>query len=69
METCTKCDETGHIVDVDTPGHYESHSCICGKYNRIMKEIFKDVSLGELIAYKEMRTKQKMGLLVNIQEI
>lgn len=58
-EECKKCDETGHIVDVNTLGHYEAHSCPCGKYNRIMKEKFKDVSLGELIAYKEMREKEK----------
>jgi hypothetical protein len=56
-EDCTLCDERGMIADPVIKG--ASSSCDCGKYNRLMKEKFKDVSIEELMAYGRMRVEEK----------
>jgi hypothetical protein len=52
---CNLCDERGHIQD--TP--HSSHSCPCGKYNRQMEAIFKNVSIEQLLNYGRARVIEK----------
>lgn len=52
---CTKCDERGHIrID-----EHSSKSCDCGKHNRIMEDIFKNVAISDLLNYARKRRQEK----------
>lgn len=64
-ETCTKCDERGHI----RINEYSSKSCDCGKYNRIMEDIFKDVAISDLIRYAQKRIGEKNQFAVALGSI
>lgn len=52
---CNKCDDRGMIQD----DKYSAHSCDCGKYGKIMREKFKDVSIEDLLNYANLRTEEK----------
>lgn len=55
---CAKCDERGMIVEIKNGSHY-GQSCDCGKYQHLMKERFKNVSIEDLLAYGAVRVAQK----------
>lgn len=65
MKECNKCDERGMIVEIKNGAHY-GHSCDCGKYQKLMKERFKDVSIMDLLAYGRQRVIEKSKYFIKI---
>ncbi len=49
------------IADTEIKG--ASHSCECGKSNRLMKKIFDAVSIEKLFAYGASRIEDKRKML------
>ena len=55
---CKKCDDRG-MIKIDT---YSSKSCECGYHNRLMQEVFKNISFKDLISYGNSRIQGKKRL-------